>query len=156
LKEQEEKFEERATSKREREFPRLGLRESYGSIPNLVPEAVDYIVHNGFPEVATDELFRVLRFTFYAYVFFALTRAELATENNADAMSDFNAEVSSEGDSTGSPMVLDDELKMINLDDFLYFPTSNRVQVITQPEEVEPAGVGRCALSWSLARGSTW
>ena len=37
-------------------------------------------------------------------------------------------------------MILD-ELEMISPDDFLYFPTSNRIQVITQQEQVEPAEV---------------
>jgi len=37
-------------------------------------------------------------------------------------------------------MVLDEmEEEPINLDDFLYFPTPNRLQVITKPEQVEPA-----------------
>ena len=31
------------------------------------------------------------------------------------------------------------EEEPINPDDFLYFPTPNRVQVITKPEQVEPA-----------------
>ncbi|KIM37681.1 hypothetical protein M413DRAFT_448215 [Hebeloma cylindrosporum] len=52
-------------------------------------------------------------------------------------------DANSEGNSAGSPMVLDDmdedeDEDMINSDEFLYFPTSNRVQVVTQPERVEP------------------
>ena len=43
-------------------------------------------------------------------------------------------------DSTGSPMALDEmDDELINSEGFLYFPTSNRVQVATQPEQVEPA-----------------
>ena len=76
---------------------------------------------------------------FHPYVGFHSLVAELAREDNADAISDFHAEVGSDGDSTGSPMILDDELEIINPDDFLYFPTSNGVRVITQPEQVQPA-----------------
>ena len=55
-------------------------------------------------------------------------------------MSELLADPGSEGDSTGSPMVLDEmDDELINSDEFLYFPTSNRVQVVTQPEQVEPA-----------------
>ena len=54
-------------------------------------------------------------------------------------MPDLLVEPDSEGDSTGSPMVLDEmDEELINSDEFLYFPTSNGVQVVTQPEQVEP------------------
>jgi len=55
-------------------------------------------------------------------------------------MSELLADPGSEGDSTGSLMVLDEmDDELINSNEFLYFPTSNRVQVVTQPEQVEPA-----------------
>jgi hypothetical protein len=140
LKEQAEKLEEGHEKRGRRgEIPGVGLQERHVSIPNLVAEGIDHITHGDSPEVSTDELLRTWMFAFYAHVGFALTFAEFAPAENADSMSDFHAAVGSDGDSTGSPMIFDDELDTINPDDFLYFPTSNRVQVITQPEQVEPA-----------------
>lgn len=56
-------------------------------------------------------------------------------------MSEFLADTGSDGDTTGSLMVLDEtDEEMINSDQFLYIPTSNRVQVVDRPEQlVEPA-----------------
>ena len=105
----------------------------------MIAEGEEHIDHEDSTGIAIDPTLHTWIFDVCALSAKHSLVSELAPEGNI-YLSDLLVEPDSEGESTGSPMVLDEtDEEMINSDEFPYFPTSNRVQVVNRSEQVEPA-----------------